>query len=345
VLTFIYLQFGTTFFSVRYFGQITSMICLGILSAAECLLALSGRLHPLSPWLVRVVVIVSFVSSVVWFALALAKIVLYPNMRVQPSWKLLTEYLSSVSVPHREFVVRTSDQVDIRGVHINRGKPKAVIFCHGGASSKDALATALSCDWLAEDYDVIAFDFRGHLESGGVWTGDTKVALDVKAVVDYAKGHDYQKIGLVGTSLGAWAAIVEAALYHDVDAVVAASPPPTTMRAVPGFESLFDWGMDWWAAPVRWLVRIMLGVRFANYGDDVSLGTLIDDMAGIPLLLTFYTRDPTIGMDADEFKQLLYQRAEEPKDLIIYQGSAHVTTPSALFRFHSDVRAWLARHL
>ena len=45
-------------------------------------------------------------------------------------------------------------------------------FCNGGGRHKDVYASVITCEYLFQDYDVITFDFRGHHESGGIWTGD-----------------------------------------------------------------------------------------------------------------------------------------------------------------------------
>lgn len=344
-IVFLVTQFATTFFSVRYLAQLVGMLSLAGLSVALLVIVLTNDTPALAGLARTVVTTLMAMLISLWFGLSIVKLVFFTDTRVSTSYDLLTRNLCSLSIAHKRFSVCSSDAVDIQGYHIDNGNPEVVIFCHGGGSSKNALGSVLSCEWLSADYDVIGFDFRGHLESGGTWVGDERTALDVKAVVDYARGFDYQKVALVGMSMGGWSAIAEAALYRNVDAVVAASPPPTTMRSVVDFQPLFDWGMAWWSAPVRWGVRIMLGIRFESYGDDLSIDTLVDDMGGIPLLLTFYTRDPVIGLDADEFRETLYDKASAPKQIKIYQGTAHVTTPRDIFRFHSDVQDWLAEHL
>lgn len=345
--TFIFLliQFRTTFFSVRYGIQVASMLALGGLSFGLLFVLLSGGLGSLGGRSRVISSVLLASSAALWLGLSMAKLFFFAHTRVSSSTDLLTRNLCKLSAAHKRFTVRTSDGVYIRGYHIRSGKPAVIIFCHGGGSNKNALGSVLTCEWLSSDYDVIGFDFRGHLESGGTWAGDHRTALDLKAVVEYAEDCHYQKKALVGMSMGGWSALVQAATDRNVDAVVAASPPPTTMRAVIGFKPMFDWGMSWWAAPVRWGVRVLLGIRFAGYRNDLSLDGLVEDMEGIPLLLTFYEHDPIIGVNVEEFKELLHMRAGGTADLLVYPGTAHVTTPHDIFRLHSDVRAWLARHL
>jgi len=73
-------------------------------------------------------------------------------------------------------------------------------------------------------YSVLTFDMRGHGESDG----DTVSAgsfekNDLRSAVDYAKQRGYERIGVLGYSMGAVTALLEAAENSDIDAVVSDS--------------------------------------------------------------------------------------------------------------------------
>ena len=142
-----------------------------------------------------------------------------------------------------------------------------VIACHGGGRTKNIYANVATCELLFQDFDILTFDFRGHGESGGRWTGDGATIYDLKAVIDYAREQGYGKVGVIGRSFGAWTAILEVAHFHNADALVAAAPPPTDMREVEISKILFKWGYKWWAFPGRAAVAVLRDVRISGYND------------------------------------------------------------------------------
>jgi len=77
---------------------------------------------------------------------------------------------------------------------------------------------------LAADYDVMVMDFRGHGQSGGRFTFGAKEHLDMLAVVDYAKAR-YARIGVIGFSMGAAAAIIASAQSSAINSLIAVCAP------------------------------------------------------------------------------------------------------------------------
>jgi pimeloyl-ACP methyl ester carboxylesterase len=80
-------------------------------------------------------------------------------------------------------------------------------------------------DMLTDEFDVIIFDFRGHGKSGGRYTWSAKEGLDLDAVVGYAGSRGYKHIGVLAFSLGAAAAINDAAERSDIESMVLISCP------------------------------------------------------------------------------------------------------------------------
>jgi pimeloyl-ACP methyl ester carboxylesterase len=277
---------------------------------------------------------------------------------------------TTLDFPHDRFTVPTSDGVDIRGYHAHtlpdqKLRRSVVIIAHGGFRSKDILIKALMTAWLSDDFDVISFDFRGHGESGGVWTGDGKTVADLKAVVDFARKKGYQKIGVYGRSMGGWTAILEAVDYHDVDAIVIAGMPPGFFSEVPEFQG----SMRLLRCPgASLIIRILMGVRFTHFEDVRSPIKEIGQVSPIPLLILYNQADPAAGVagvpgywesippdqrrasvrKVEEFHftaQQVYDAAREPKELYLLPGAVHVYSLGATRALFTQVERWFEKYL
>ncbi len=124
------------------------------------------------------------------------------------------------SKPHRTFRVVTRDGVEIRGVHLQNAFSTLLIYCHGFSACKNLFPIARLAEALADEMDVIVFDFRGHGESGGATTFGEKEVWDLEAVMQYAKSFGYARIVVMGSSMGGAVSIRSAADSADCDAVI-----------------------------------------------------------------------------------------------------------------------------
>jgi pimeloyl-ACP methyl ester carboxylesterase len=106
------------------------------------------------------------------------------------------------------------------------GEPRAsVVLVHGLAATKDnpelvAVATALQDRGL----DVLAYDARGHGESGGICTLGDSERYDVAAAVDHARLSGLPVV-VVGASMGGIAVLRYAADDPTLAGVVTVSSP------------------------------------------------------------------------------------------------------------------------
>jgi alpha-beta hydrolase superfamily lysophospholipase len=106
------------------------------------------------------------------------------------------------------------------------GEPRAsVVLVHGLAATKDnpelvAVATALQ----DRGFDVLAYDARGHGESGGICTLGDSERLDVAAAVAYARRSELPVV-VVGASMGGIAVLRYAADDPTLAGVVTVSSP------------------------------------------------------------------------------------------------------------------------
>lgn len=119
----------------------------------------------------------------------------------------------------------TSDNIPISYDYYKRGFDSVVIVCPGFFNSKSNKWMRKTVDMLVDEFDVMIFDFRGHGASGGKYTWSAKERLDVDAVVNYAASLGYKKIGLLAFSLGAAAAVNDAATRDDISSMVLISCP------------------------------------------------------------------------------------------------------------------------
>jgi pimeloyl-ACP methyl ester carboxylesterase len=335
--TFWYLQLATGYFARHYFVQIGLLSMSGL-----CGTWLTIVLYPFSSIWVFILGLSVFTLSVVTIALAIIKLFFRSGDRARDlhsASRQQTRFTSKI----KRFSLITDDGIKIQVIHMvgDKRRDEAVIICHGGARNKDIQANVMTCELLFEEYDVFTFDFRGHHESGGKWTGDGATKYDLKAVIDYADKMGYEKVGVVGWSFGAWTAVIEVAEFQNACTVVAAAPPPTDMREVKLTKPLFSWGYKPLALPMRILVTIIRGVRIGKYNIHPSLMDYVGRVSPVPLLIVGNEYDSTIGIKWHRFEEL-YDKAQEPKRLYKLNGRGHIYDWPNTFHYLNLVQEWLS---
>jgi uncharacterized protein len=126
---------------------------------------------------------------------------------------------------HSPFQAITRDGVELRGVYLHAnasaGRPRTLlIYCHGFLSGKNYAAVKHWVELLADELDIITFDFRGHGESGGATTLGDREGLDLAAIVRYARQFSYDRLVVMGSSMGGAVVIRYAAETAEVDGVI-----------------------------------------------------------------------------------------------------------------------------
>ena len=129
----------------------------------------------------------------------------------------------------KEVGFKTEDQVDIKGTYYPPSNPQgqgpAILLVHGLDGNKEswqAFATAAQ----KAGYAVLAFDIRGHGESGGGKFHDQMVQ-DLDAALNWMANRpeiNGDRLGIVGATLGANLALREGSLNPKVKSVVMLSP-------------------------------------------------------------------------------------------------------------------------
>jgi len=133
-------------------------------------------------------------------------------------------WASEAQSQHKELILTTVDGVKIRASEVSTGKDTMLIYCHRLLSSKASFDLNGFGKVFLREFDLLTLDFRGHNESEWFSNCGGDEVLDLRAVVQYAKKTGHGKIVLLGVGMGGIAAIRAAALFGNVDAVIAVSP-------------------------------------------------------------------------------------------------------------------------
>lgn len=214
--------------------------------------------------------------------------------------------------------VMTEDGKRIAFSHIKRGFSKIIIIAPGFYNNKDTVLFRSMADVFSKEYDVIVFDFRGHGKSGDVFTWTALEQKDLRAITAYAKENKYEKIGVIGFSLGAAIALIEASFHQNIDSVIAVSSPSDL-----GKIDFHFWEKDMWR-------DLMLNFGIKGQGKGVRSGSLalqkirprdvVDKISPTPVLFLHGEKDWLVKLS---HSQRLFVEAKEPKALTIMKDGGH----------------------
>jgi pimeloyl-ACP methyl ester carboxylesterase len=213
-------------------------------------------------------------------------------------------------------VVESWDKTKIAINHFKQeGRNVVIIICHGFSMSKDAKPFLDLSNDLFELCDVISMDQRGHGDSDGTFSFSHLEHEDIKAVIDYSQQY-YDRIYLIGFSLGAASCIIEAARNKNVAGLIVVSPPISFEKIenrfldkgalLPGFQKF---GIH--------TIKLRIGNIFSKKINPIDV---VDKISPIPLLIIQGEKDPIIFKHHAE---KLYQKAKEPKRIIIIKDGLH----------------------
>jgi pimeloyl-ACP methyl ester carboxylesterase len=127
----------------------------------------------------------------------------------------------------RSVTFTTSDGVRLFARHWDCGvRDLACVVAHGFTGSSAAPHVQAICRGLSRSgAGVLAPDLRGHGRSGGRSTVGDQEVHDVAAAVAWLRAHGYQKVAVLGWSMGGSVVLRYAGLGGDADAVVSVSSP------------------------------------------------------------------------------------------------------------------------
>ena len=119
----------------------------------------------------------------------------------------------------------TEDGVPIDAIHLPGRKDLAIVIAHGFTLSWQRPNVWRIANRFNRMAGVLSFDFRGHGRSGGLSTLGDREIKDLDVVVRWACELGYQRVAVVGFSMGASIVLRYAGLVGRVDAAVSVSGP------------------------------------------------------------------------------------------------------------------------
>ncbi|MBI3012598.1 MAG: alpha/beta fold hydrolase [Elusimicrobia bacterium] len=218
------------------------------------------------------------------------------------------------------FKTLTEDGIEIDGWFIpsKNKSQKTILVLHGwGANRSDAVSSTI---FLAQNHNLVYFDFRNHGRSGGNKTSLTCLEIkDFESVVRYLKSQkpdQVKSLGIFGFSMGGAVAISGAAKIPEIQAVIAESPFASYKKSVYRFAKLF-YGIPAIIVPITlYFARWRLGFD----PEDCSPIYHVHKLSPRPLLIIQGGNDPRMPVSEG---QSLYDKAGEPKEIWVVPGADH----------------------
>jgi fermentation-respiration switch protein FrsA (DUF1100 family) len=207
----------------------------------------------------------------------------------------------------REVTFRSRDGLTLFGRFLPSRNKATILLIHGlGQANNDML---LHAEFLANTgYGIFIIDLRAHGSSDGdTSTYGWREADDVAGAVDYLLTRidvNGQKIGALGISLGAQAALRGALKTGDLKALVLEGLNPSILSDHGGRPRSL---IRWLNYPTNWLYYQLY--HFMIGGRDVGVLEVIGKIAPRPILLI------ASGEKDIYFNRLFYQAARQPKEL------------------------------
>jgi fermentation-respiration switch protein FrsA (DUF1100 family) len=203
-----------------------------------------------------------------------------------------------------------------------------VVVVHGASSRKenhaDFARLATANGWAA-----LTFDLPGHGDSEPVFSGSA--VEDVIAMADLLAvqpGVDGDRVAVRGSSLGGFLAISAAAAAPQIAAVIAICPASEDHLARGARQGRFE-------------MRVGDPLDLEGWLAAQDVGDAVERIAGRPLILMHAEGDTQIP---SEHTEQLFERAGEPRKLVIAAGGAHTTV-----QHDSELQAtalrWVEREL
>ncbi|WP_052809585.1 alpha/beta hydrolase [Streptomonospora alba] len=247
-----------------------------------------------------------------------------------------------LSAPERRRLT-TSDGIELDSALIRGAAERttAVVLANGFTGTWRSPGTRMIAERMLPVGDVMAFDFRGHRESGGRCTVGNLEVHDLEAVCAHLRGLGYTRIASVGFSMGAAVVVRHAAGFGGVDAVAAVSGPGRWYYRGTRRMQLLHWGVE--RAIGRWFLRVARNVRVIDSQWDPippDPTEMASDLAA-PLLVVHGDADTYFPV---EHAESLHAAAPDPKDLWIEPGMGHAEramTPERAER----VAQWIDRSM
>jgi len=203
-----------------------------------------------------------------------------------------------------------------------------VVIVHGAGSCKenhaDFARLAMASGWAA-----LAFDLPGHGDSEPAMSGDAvDDVIAMACLLGSLDGVDAARVAVRGSSLGGFLAICAAAASNEIAGVIAICPASEDHLASGVRRGNLEMRIGDPVALEAWLVT-------------QDIGRAVERIGPRPLILLHAEGDTQIPSD---HSSELYERAGEPRKLIVVPGGAHNTVQHDP-ELQAVALRWLAREL
>jgi fermentation-respiration switch protein FrsA (DUF1100 family) len=204
------------------------------------------------------------------------------------------------------------DDLNLRGWFLPSGDSRAVvIMLHGGdmhRADPSINTLGIARGLFDHGFNVMMFDFRGHGESGGDrMSAGYYEQRDLRGAVEYLKRRGFERIGVLGLSMGAATALLTAPGCDDIDAVVSDSCY-ADLAGIMGREfkarTRFP---EFFVKPTLFMIKVIFGVDF----NAVKPVDSVADISPRPVLFIHGAGDTFIPL---ENVHRLYEASGNPEN-------------------------------
>ena len=224
-------------------------------------------------------------------------------------------WMPETHLEFQEVTFPTCDGLTLFGRFLRSRNRATILLLHELSGTSTNML--IHAEFLAKaGYGIFMFDMRAHGSSDGdTSTSGWREANDVVGAVDYLIHRidvDGQKIGALGISLGAQAALRGALKTDSIRALVLEGLTPVALSDHGGLPHSLQRWIDY---PLHWIYyqvyQSMIG------GRDISVLDAIRRIAPRPILLI------ASGEKDAHFNRLFFQAAGEPKELWEFPNGEH----------------------
>ena len=222
-----------------------------------------------------------------------------------------------------EFISRKGDVMLAGWFLPSPGCESSLIIVHGISSNRTSReATRIASHMIEACFNVLLFDLRAHGTSGGDRiTGGIDEAKDVLGAYDYLKerGVRADRIGVLGRSMGAGAAVLATAEEPELKALVLDGTYAKVNDLI-SFEIARKTPVPKWVAPVFIPGASLLAN--ALYGIDLSklVPERVIESIEVPILVIHGDSDTRIPL---EHGVRVYEAANSASDIWVVPGADH----------------------
>jgi alpha-beta hydrolase superfamily lysophospholipase len=241
----------------------------------------------------------------------------------------------------------------------DKEKNPAIVLCHGFAGFKELLLPAYAEEFCQKGFIALTFDYRGFGESEGERgkLSPRAQVTDIRNAITFIMslpGVDAHRLGLWGTSFGGANAIVTTALDKRVKCLCVQLAFGNGERVITGGltgeerEKLESMLMKVWTRAVTQnkIMQVPINKILTDEQSIEFYNKTVADFPGLDIKIPFLTIKETmeyqpekyvdsvhvpiliIGAENDkvnpkEESEILYQKANSPKELLIIKGATH----------------------